>query len=88
MPFYIDSVWENGIHELLSQTIIGVVILTPILSNYTVHTYGMLLLYVAVTLFQITFSLIWMHYFLFGPLEWLWRCGTYLKVQPIKKSKT
>ncbi|MBO1238070.1 DUF418 domain-containing protein, partial [Staphylococcus nepalensis] len=72
----------------LGQTIIGVVILTPILSNYTVHTYGMLLLYVAVTLFQITFSLIWMHYFLFGPLEWLWRCGTYLKIQPIKKSKT
>lgn len=72
----------------LGQTIIGVVILTPILSNYTVHTYGMLLLYVAIVAFQVVFSFIWMHYFLFGPLEWLWRCGTYLKIQPIRKSNS
>ncbi|MDW8563791.1 MULTISPECIES: DUF418 domain-containing protein [Staphylococcus] len=71
----------------LGQTIIGVVILTPIFSSYTVHVYGMLLLYTFVIVFQIIFSFIWMHYFLFGPLEWLWRCGTYLKIQPIKRSK-
>jgi uncharacterized protein len=71
----------------LGQTIIGVVILTPIFSNYTVHVYGMLLLYGLVIVFQLLFSFIWMHYFLFGPLEWLWRCGTYLKIQPIKRSK-
>ncbi|OIS37221.1 hypothetical protein RES13_09155 [Staphylococcus cohnii] len=69
----------------LGQTIIGVVILTPIFSNYTVHVFGMLLLYAAVIAFQVTFSFIWMRYFLFGPLEWLWRCGTYLKIQPIRK---
>lgn len=71
----------------LGQTIIGFVVLTPIFSNYTVHVYGMLLLYGTVIVFQIIFSFIWMHYFLFGPLEWLWRCGTYLKIQPIKRPK-
>jgi uncharacterized protein len=27
-----------------------------------------------------------MHYFLFGPFEWLWRSLTYWKVQPMKKA--
>jgi uncharacterized protein len=25
------------------------------------------------------------NYFKYGPLEWLWRCGTYLKIQPLIK---
>ncbi len=31
----------------------------------------------------------WLDNFKYGPLEWLWRCGTYLKIQTIiKESKT
>ncbi|WP_369967095.1 DUF418 domain-containing protein [Staphylococcus shinii] len=82
------SYGKTAFTNYLGQTIIDVVILTPILSNYTVHTYGMLLLYVAVIAFQVVFSSIWIHYFLFGPLEWLWPCGTYLKIQPIRKSNS
>jgi uncharacterized protein len=36
-------------------------------------------------LFQSLLSKIWLLYFRFGPLEWLWRMGTYLKIFPIKK---
>lgn len=32
---------------------------------------------VGVFLFQIAFSTIWLHYFQFGPLEWIWRMLTY-----------
>ncbi len=30
---------------------------------------------------------IWLRYFNFGPLEWLWRCMTYMKLQPMLKAK-
>ncbi len=33
--------------------------------------------------FLVGFSVVWMKYFLYGPLEWLWRCLTYLRVLPI-----
>lgn len=39
-----------------------------------------------VWVFQIIYSHIWLHYFKFGPLEWLWRSLTYWKKQPLKKS--
>ena len=39
----------------------------------------------AVWAFQILFSNIWMKNFRYGPVEWVWRCLTYWKLQPIKK---
>jgi len=34
---------------------------------------------------QVFSSRCWLRYFRYGPLEWLWRSGTYLKWQPLKK---
>lgn len=39
---------------------------------------------IAVWSFQITFSISWLHFFKFGPLEWLWRSLIYGKRQPLK----
>ncbi len=36
---------------------------------------------------EIIWSHIWLHYYRFGPLEWLWRSMTYWKWQPLKKQK-
>ena len=44
--------------------------------------YEMYVIVLAVWVFQITFSMIWMRYFLYGPAEWLWRSLTYWKPQP------
>lgn len=41
----------------------------------------------AIWIFQLIMSPIWLKYFLFGPLEWLWRSLTYLKIQPFKRTK-
>lgn len=38
-----------------------------------------------VFILQIIVSHIWMKFFSYGPLEWLWRSVTYLKVMPIKR---
>lgn len=35
---------------------------------------------------QAAFSITWLRYFRYGPVEWLWRCGTYWKMLPLKMS--
>lgn len=40
---------------------------------------------VAVWALLLVISPIWLHYFLFGPLEWLWRSVTYLQRQPLRR---
>ena len=37
---------------------------------------------------QIIASKQWLKHFLYGPLEWLWRSGTYIKWQSFKRKKT
>lgn len=41
---------------------------------------------VLIYLLQIAFSRCWLKHFQFGPLEWLWRSLTYLKLQKMKKN--
>lgn len=38
----------------------------------------------AVWVFQIVFSLVWLHFYRFGPAEWLWRSLTYKQSQPLR----
>lgn len=48
--------------------------------------YAQLLGFVAAMwLFQIVFSVLWLRWFRFGPLEWLWRCFTYWEQQPLRR---
>jgi uncharacterized protein len=39
----------------------------------------------AVWIIEIIWSHVWLHFFRFGPLEWLWRSLTYWKKQPMSK---
>lgn len=45
------------------------------------------LLYVvfSIWIFQLIISPIWLHYFQYGPMEWLWRNLSYQKIHPIRK---
>lgn len=45
-----------------------------------------ILLVLIIFTFQIPLSWLWLKYFQFGPLEWLWRCISYWKVLPIRKT--
>lgn len=44
-------------------------------------------LVVGIFAFQVVFSLIWLHLFRFGPMEWLWRTLAYWKPQPMMRMK-
>lgn len=46
------------------------------------------LIVLCVFTFQICFSALWLRYFRFGPLEWIWRCLTYLRLFPILKKQS
>ncbi len=49
--------------------------------------YELIELTLAIWLFQIVSSAIWLKYFTYGPFEWVWRSLTYLKRQPFKRSQ-
>ncbi len=46
---------------------------------------GQAAIVLAVWAFQLIMSPIWLRYFLFGPLEWLWRSLVYLERQPFRR---
>jgi len=46
--------------------------------------YQTYLVVLAVWIFQIVFSLVWLRFYRFGPAEWLWRSLTYKQSQPLR----
>ncbi|WP_042454521.1 DUF418 domain-containing protein [Neobacillus dielmonensis] len=46
-----------------------------------------LALCIVIYIIQLSFSVLWLRYFRFGPLEWVWRMITYLEILPIRKVK-
>lgn len=68
------------------------IICTLFFFGYGLNYYGELVYYqiyyvvFAIWVFQLIMSPIWLKYFLFGPLEWLWRSLTYWKFQPFKRT--
>lgn len=49
--------------------------------------YQLYLVVGGIWVFQVIFSIIWFRFFTFGPLEWLWKILTYLKIYSLKKEK-
>jgi uncharacterized protein len=66
------------------------VICTLIFYGYGLGWFGQvgkaagLLMAIAIYLMQALLSTWWVHHFRFGPVEWLWRSLTYLKLQPLR----
>jgi uncharacterized protein len=83
------SVGQMAFTNYLMQT----VICTLIFYGYGFGYFGKLQRFelgyvvIGVWIFQLAFSEIWLRYFLFGPLEWVWRSLTYWKFQPFSRLK-
>ncbi|WP_368483284.1 DUF418 domain-containing protein [Oceanobacillus sojae] len=50
-----------------------------------VRPFQQILIVLVIFCLQIIGSTIWLRYFQFGPVEWLWRCITYKKMQPFRR---
>lgn len=52
----------------------------------TFERWQQLLTVLVIWVIQLAISPLWLKYFLFGPVEWLWRSLTYWKLQPIRRA--
>ena len=82
------AVGRLALTNYLIQTILGVLVLTHWLGEVDqINRAAVLVFVVAVWALQIWWSQMWLHRFLFGPAEWLWRSATYRKLQPIRRKR-
>ncbi len=74
----------------LSNYFLQTLICTTLFYTYGLGLYGKVgpavavLLAIAIYLFQVALSLLWIRRFRFGPAEWLWRSATYGRLQPMR----
>lgn len=75
-----------GLTNYAVQSVLGVFIFAGFGFNWS-HLGVTLSVFVGITytILQILFSHYWLRAFRYGPFEWLWRSGTYLKWQPLKR---
>lgn len=76
-----------GLSNYVFQTLCGVLIFFGFGLGFIgeMGTTAALSIAIVVTIFQIWVSKWWLKRYHYGPLEWLWRCGTYMKWQPLKR---
>ena len=79
------AVGRMALTNYLTQTVLGVLVLTMLLGNVDIVNRSALLVFVfAVWTVQLWWSRAWLGRFLFGPAEWLWRVATYRRGQPLR----
>jgi uncharacterized protein len=68
----------------IMQGVIGSILFAPWAFGFTFGSWGhfaLVMLGLLIYVIQGVFSYVWLKYYLYGPLEWLWRSGTYLSFQ-------
>ncbi len=88
--------WFTGALGAVGRTAFSNYILQSLLCTFVFYGHGLALfgqvertgqvaMVLAVWAFQLAVSPLWLRHFRFGPLEWLWRCLTYGRLQPIRR---
>ena len=81
----LQAVGRMALTNYLSQSLLGVLILTVLLSDAAIGRSGVLAFILAVWALQLWWSTAWLNRFRFGPMEWLWRAATYRRGQPLRR---
>jgi len=85
MHFY--AAGRMGLTTYLMQTVFGVIIFST-LGFKMVGEIGTAILFVlaiVLFIFQMWMGKVWLKYFYYGPVEWIWRCLTKLKLEPLMR---
>lgn len=82
----LQSYGRLALTHYLMQTVIGLMLLPALTATGPLNAAELSCLCVAVWASQIAFSQLWLRRFNIGPIEWLWRCATYMRVQPLTKA--
>jgi uncharacterized protein len=81
------SVGKMALTNYLMHSVICMIVFTGVGFSLFGKLERFELLYVvfSIWIFQLILSPIWLRYFHYGPMEWLWRNLSYLKVHAIRK---
>ena len=82
---------RTALTNYIMQGVIGCLLFAPWAFGTYFGDWGvgaLFLLGLVIYMVQIVFSRLWLKKYLYGPLEWLWRSGTYMKLQPFKRTIT
>ena len=82
----ISAAGRMALTNYLTQTILGVMVLTAALEEVAVGRSGLLIFVAGVWTLQLWWSQPWLTHFRFGPAEWLWRVGTYRRLQQLRRA--
>ena len=81
------AVGRMALTNYLTQTALGVLVLTTLLGDAEWMNRAAVLLFVfAIWALQFWWSQEWLTRFQFGPAEWLWRVATYRRLQPMRRT--
>ena len=81
------STGRMALTNYLTQTVLGVLVLTVLLRDVDFVNRAAVLLFVfAVWTLQVWWSQAWLSRFLYGPAEWIWRVATYRTGQPLRRA--
>ena len=79
---------RTALTNYMMQGVIGAILFAPWALGFYFGEWGMTALFILgilIYILQIIFSKYWLNRYLYGPLEWLWRSGTYMKWQPFRR---
>jgi len=84
--YLLKNYGRMSLTSYIGQTVIGIIVFYPLVAfgyfaRLSLTDVYLVALYVLA--FQIIFSILWLKYFAFGPIEYLWRCAIYKKWFPI-----
>lgn len=81
----LQAIGRMALTNYLSQTALGLIVLTWLLGDVDLSRTAILAVVFAIWAFQLAISPWWLERFRFGPVEWLWRSGTYRSWQPLRR---
>lgn len=82
----LQYVGRTALSNYVLQSVFGYLIMRTFNGYEYFSAFGCILLVLGIFVLQIVISKLWLSKFKFGPLEWIWRCISYMKLLPIRKS--
>ena len=80
----VRSLGRMALTNYLTQTALGLIVLGWLLGDVDLSRTGTAAFVLAAWVLQLWWSKAWLDRFSFGPIEWLWRCATYRRWQPLR----
>ena len=83
---YLIPYGKMGLTNYITQSVFGLIFFTQAMLGF--NHQGIIvceLIALLFFVFQTILCTYWLKYFAYGPIEWMWRCATYLKWIPFRK---